>query len=111
MKGTTHFKTIHRSVFFASSLLVMTIAFANSAQAGVVVTTTPVGGIYIGGGSGYYGYGYRHGYYGTSYNRGYGRGGYHGTSYHRGYHGNTAHHHGNGRGTTVHNGNVHHHAR
>ncbi len=112
MERSMRFKTINRSVFFATSLLIMTVAFTSPVHAAVVVPT-PVGGVYIGGTPSYYGYGYRHGYgygYGAAgYHSGYGYG--HGTGYHNGYHGNTAYHHGNGHGTVVHNGNVHHYNR
>ena len=95
----------NRSVFIASSLLVLTVVFTNPVHASVVINT-PAGGVYVGGAPSYYGYGYRHGY-GRTYHYGYG----HGTGYRHGYHGNTAYHHGNGRGTAVHNGNVHHYRR
>lgn len=106
MKNNINVKQINRSVFIASSLLVLSVAFTSPAHAAVVVST-PFGGVYVSGAPGYHGYGYRHGYYGRY---GYGRGaayrhGYgHGTVYHNG----NAYHHGYHGSTAIHNGHVYH---
>jgi len=119
MEKTMCFKRLNRTVFIASLLLLLTTAYTHSVHAAVVVVNPPLPGVgvYVGGGSGYNGYGYRHGYYGNAYHHGaYGNTAYHhgyghGTAVHHGAYGNTAYHHGNGHGTVVHNGNVHHYRR
>ena len=109
MERAMRFKQLNRSLFIASSLILLTVAYNSSAHAAVVVLNPPApsAGVYVGGGPTYHGYGYRHGYYGSAYHHGvYGYG--HGTAVHHGAYGNTAYHHGYHHGTAVHNGHVYH---
>ena len=99
MKSSLYVNTVYLSMLFASSLLLLAVAFSGSAHAAVIAVGTGGPTIYVPGASAnYYGYGYHHGYYYGS------RGEYHHGNVYR--HGNAYHH-----GNAYRHGNVNHNGR